>query len=89
MTAGQGALHANFKLSAGGEMVGLFTADGTEVDSLTFAAQTTDVSFGRSPDGSETLVTFNTPTPGSSNQESVFSDGFESGDMSRWSSSGP
>jgi len=47
-------LHANFKLSAGGEEVGLFDSDGeTMIDSIIFADQTTDISFGRYPDASD------------------------------------
>lgn len=47
-------LHANFKLSKGGE-VALFVdtdANGNQVlDSITFGEQETDVAFGRLPDG--------------------------------------
>ena len=44
-------LHANFKLSAGGEEIGLFDVDGsTLVDSVVFGQQTADVSYGRFPD---------------------------------------
>jgi hypothetical protein len=45
-------LHAAFKLSIGGEAIGLYYPDGiTAVDSLTFGAQTVDVSEGRYGDG--------------------------------------
>ena len=37
------------------------------LDSLTFGEQVTDVSVGRKPDGSDNWVTFETPTPGASN----------------------
>ena len=48
----QGPLHASFKLSASGEAIGLIHSDGTTViDSITFGAQTADVSYGRFPDG--------------------------------------
>ncbi|TWU35695.1 Inner spore coat protein H [Novipirellula aureliae] len=64
----QGDNHASFKLSAGGETVALYDTDGTtQVDSLEFGAQVTDVSYGRSPDGSETLSILTTPTPGAAN----------------------
>ena len=36
-------------------------------DTLTYGEQTTDVSFGRQPDGSDTWTTFATPTPGATN----------------------
>ncbi|MEZ6317685.1 MAG: lamin tail domain-containing protein [Phycisphaerales bacterium] len=65
----QGPMHTNFKLSAGGEAVGLFdrtTNQLAEIDAVTFGAQTTDVSEGRSPDGAECLATF-TPSPGTAN----------------------
>jgi len=64
----QGPTHADFKLDASGEEVGLVDADGlTEIDSITFGQQLPDVSFGRLPDGSDTWDLLETPTPGSSN----------------------
>ena len=66
----QGILHVDLKLSSGGEQIGLFEADGTTVvDSLTFGEQTTDISMGRIPDGSDNWQFFETPTPGASNGE--------------------
>lgn len=64
----QGKLHANFQLSATGEEVGLYYFDGREIDYKPFTAQTANKSYGRSPNGSSTWVTFNTPTPNASNQ---------------------
>ncbi len=66
----QGILHlGGMKLSSGGEQIGIFKSDGvTVVDSITFGAQTTDVSYGRMPDGSDNWQTFDNPTPGSPNQ---------------------
>lgn len=59
----QGPLHANFKLSAGGESVGFWDSDGlTLLDSIVFGAQTTDVSTGRLHDGGPVWVTLPTPT---------------------------
>ncbi|MGB7324082.1 MAG: PKD domain-containing protein, partial [Rubripirellula sp.] len=64
----QGDDHAAFKLSAGGESVLLYNVDGTTlVDSVTFGEQTTDVSYGRFPDGSSTLTVLSAATPGASN----------------------
>ena len=64
----QGVLHVDIKLSGDGEQIVLTAPNGTSViDSLTFGAQTTDVSVGRQPDGSDNWVSFITPTPGSSN----------------------
>ncbi|MBO6514758.1 MAG: CotH kinase family protein, partial [Phycisphaerales bacterium] len=61
----QGPLHATFKLSAGGESIGLFDRISNQlapIDTLTYAAQTTDVSEGRAPDGS-TCFAFFDPSP--------------------------
>lgn len=64
----QGPLHVDAKLSAGGESVVLYAADGlTEVDRRDFGPQVTDVSEGRQFDGSPTWVSFANPTPGASN----------------------
>ena len=49
-----GALHADFKLSKGGEAALLVDTDanGNQVlDSITFGEQETDVAFGRLPNG--------------------------------------
>ena len=44
------------------------TARGLEtVDAIAFAKQTTDVSYGRAPDGGELWVNFAVPTPGAAN----------------------
>jgi len=63
------ALHTNFKLNAGGEFIGLYNSIGKAVDSLSFGPQTSNVSFGRSPDGSLSWQFFKSPTPGGSNNE--------------------
>ena len=60
-------LHVNFKLDKAGEAIGLFAADGTAIDAVTFGPQTSDVSEGRSTDGSASLCFMPTPTPRSSN----------------------
>ncbi len=44
-------MHVNFALSLGGEAIGLFAGDGTQIDRVTFGEQTNDVSQGRFPDG--------------------------------------
>jgi hypothetical protein len=63
-------LHAAFRLSASGEAVYLFAADGqTLIDSLTFGVQTADVSYGRYPDANDTLRFFPQPTPGRTNKD--------------------
>ena len=64
----QGILHVELKLSGSGEQIGLFAADGvTMVDTLTYGEQTTDISFGRNPDGSNFWELFGVPTPGTPN----------------------
>jgi hypothetical protein len=60
-------LHANFKLSASAEAVGLFSPSGALVDTVTYGQQWTDVSFGRFPDGGAAWGFFGTPTPGAAN----------------------
>ena len=62
--------HAPFKLSKSGEEVALFfdpTGAADTVDYISYSAQTTDVSFGRSYDASPNWITFTTATPDASN----------------------
>jgi hypothetical protein len=62
-------LHANFLLATGGESLGLFAADGTRIDAVTFGGQSNNVSQGRLPDGTSNLVFFaNSPTPAAANR---------------------
>jgi hypothetical protein len=70
---GQGLLHAGFRLSAGGEMVAVFQRENEgylEVERLPFGQQSSDVSWGRYPDGGSD-VAFMHPTPGATNVSSV------------------
>jgi len=61
-------LHANFKLSADGEEIGLFDSDGiTLIDSITFDNQATDISYGRYPDAGDYWQSFDSPSPGAQN----------------------
>ena len=63
----EGPLHTNFALDVGGGQIGLFDRDvftNVAISTLTYAAQTTDVSYGRLPDGGETWQFFVKPTPG-------------------------
>ncbi|MEP6647566.1 MAG: CotH kinase family protein, partial [Saprospiraceae bacterium] len=66
----QGELHANFKLSAGGEFVGIYDDDSNGnalIDGLDFGQQGPDEAYGRLPDGTGSFqILF--PTPGSMNQ---------------------
>ena len=61
-------LHANFALSKGGEAIGIFAADGTQIDAVTFGAQTNDVSEGRFLDGSANIAAMTLPTPREPNE---------------------
>ena len=64
----QGDTHANFKLSADGEAIGLYDSDGvSEIDSIVFGAQYSDVSYGRYPDGTDSWDYMAAATPGSAN----------------------
>ncbi len=66
----QGPTHVNFKLGKGGEAVGLFDtyANGNRLlSTITFGTQTTDVSYGRYPDGTGVWGFMLTPTPWNTN----------------------
>ena len=60
-------LNLGFKLSGGGEQVGLWNPDREVIDSLTYGEQTTDISYGRYPDGGDTWEFMPTFTPGATN----------------------
>lgn len=57
----------NFALSKDGEALGLFAADGTAIDTLSFGVQTVNVSQGRFPDGAVDFFAMPTPTPQTNN----------------------
>ena len=60
--------HLNFSLSIYGEKLLLIGKDGiTIIDSLSFGEQTTNIPFGRLPDGTENLQFLETPTPAATN----------------------
>lgn len=64
----EAGLHASFKLSAGGGRIALVDRDGmTLLDSVTYGAQRTDISYGRVPDAADTWSWLTFPTPGSLN----------------------
>jgi hypothetical protein len=67
---GDDGLHANFKLTAGGEELCIFDRDGvTLIDSITYPGQTADISYGRYPDASDQWRFFDLPSPGQNNEE--------------------
>lgn len=59
--------HASFKLSKNGEAIGIFNSELNSVDTLTFGAQTPDISFGRTTDAAYSWTSFTIPTPKASN----------------------
>lgn len=64
-----GGNHCNFKLSGSGENLVITASNGAAtIDTVTFGAQTTNVSQGRLPDGLASIVLFpGTPSPAKSN----------------------
>ena len=66
----QGIKHANFKLSASGEKLGIFstyTEGYAPIDTITFGQQIADISMGRLPDGVGAFRILPTQTPNSTN----------------------
>ena len=63
----QGADHLNFKLDPNAGIILLSDAALNIIDEVTYGTQTTDVSQGRSPSGTDTIVSFLSPTPGGPN----------------------
>ena len=62
-----GELHTDFKIKSDGEMLYLFSSSGEVKDSLFTGEIATDISRGKSPDGSTNWMFFDEPTPGESN----------------------
>jgi len=61
-------LHAGFRLSASGDQVALYASDGvTLIDSIEFAEQRPDISFGRDSVDPSQWRYFGLPTPGAAN----------------------
>lgn len=69
-------LHADFKLSAGGESVVLSYPNGAIIDEVAFGAQTGNVSYARIPNGTGSFV--NQPPTFNFNNESLGVNGFGS-----------
>ncbi|PYK99745.1 MAG: hypothetical protein DME19_07605, partial [Verrucomicrobia bacterium] len=65
--AGQGADHVDFKLDPDVGIILLSGPDLNPIDAINYGPQRTDVSQGRSPSGSDTLVSFAQPTSGGPN----------------------
>jgi len=67
----EGPLHTSFALSGTGGQIGLFDRDvfgNPSISVLTYNAQSTDISYGRMPDGGGTWQFLAAPTPGWSNR---------------------
>lgn len=65
--AAQGANHLNFKLNPNVGIILLSDNLLNPIDTITYGAQSTDVSQGRSPSGSDVIVSFPQPTAGGPN----------------------
>lgn len=63
----QGADHLTFKLDPSVGIIILSDPALQRIDTVNYGPQITDVSQGRSPNGSDTLVSFLVPTPGAAN----------------------
>jgi uncharacterized protein YggL (DUF469 family) len=60
-------LNTNFKLSGGGESVGLWDPTGNFIDSITYGEQIADTSYGRYENGTDNWYMMPNYTPGASN----------------------
>ncbi|MEX0944574.1 MAG: CotH kinase family protein, partial [Balneolaceae bacterium] len=67
-------LHANFAINRDGEAILLTSPDGNRIDEIPPTPIPEDNSYGRYPDGSSTFFFFDEPTPGSSNNDSGFTE---------------
>lgn len=68
--------HSNFKLDRAGDKIYIYNSSSFLIDGQTFGNLDQDHSYGRSPNGSASLVYFNTPTPGTSNNASTAYTGY-------------
>jgi|WetSurMetagenome_2_1015567.scaffolds.fasta_scaffold21154_1 hypothetical protein len=68
--SGQAGLHANFKLSAGGESILLSNTDVSILDTVSFGVQTANISMARIPDGTGGFV-YARPTFNGNNGSSI------------------
>ena len=62
--------HVDFRLSADNEMIGLFDTGLKQIDKVRYGPQTSDVSYGRAPNGGDDFEFFELPTPGAANPSS-------------------
>lgn len=71
---GEAELHTNFSISAAGEELLITHPSGSAIDEIPPVELSTNISYGRYPDGSGDLFFFNDPTPGESNSTQTFSE---------------
>ncbi len=64
-------LHTNFSINAGGEELWIHTDDGILIDQFAVPATSSEISWGRVPDGSENWYIFEVSTPGSTNGSDI------------------
>ncbi|MFT5680938.1 MAG: hypothetical protein ACI8RZ_001844 [Myxococcota bacterium] len=64
----EGPNHLDFGMSRDGGQIGLFAPTERAIDRLEYAAQASDLSAARTPDGSLDWAITDAPTPGASNQ---------------------
>lgn len=76
----QGANHTIGKLTNAVSTVYFKTADGAELDAVLYPATSTNYSFGRYPNGSETFTVFDHPTPRANNNISGYEE-YATGDL--------
>jgi len=69
----QGANHLNFKLQNISDIIFLKSPEGFTLDSLSYTSTSKNQSYGRSPNGSNTYIVFDDPTPKFSNDLSGIS----------------
>lgn len=67
-------LHSNFRISSSGEPLLLSDPNGNLIDELPPVSLPTDISYGRSPNGTGEWFLYITPTPGSSNNTEAFTE---------------
>ena len=63
----QGPDHLSFRLAPEQGEIGLFSPSLTRIDNIVYGPQSTDVSQGRSPNGTASIAFFTQPTPGGPN----------------------
>jgi hypothetical protein len=66
----EGSNHASFKLSGSGEYLAISNADSVLIDEVYYEEQSSNISYGRYPDGGQSWQFCTTPSPGKQNNSS-------------------